>query len=785
MFDLIRTYQLDIMLALSAACMTFGLLLFVTRFLEKRRKRILIFMEFVATFLLFFDRLAYIYSGDTSQTGYILVRVSNFFVYTLTAGIIFGFNMFLSDLLWVEGKVKRLPKRLILVGVSALVEIGLVIISQFTGLYYYFDEMNHYHRGHGFLFSYFIPVLGPLIQYTVIRQYKKSFSRLIYTSLVLYIFVPIAMGILQIFNYGVSIVNMAMVLVSILLYVFTYLDINETVVAAHQNEMVELKKEQKSIKRLFDQTATAFMAAVEKKYDYMEGHAKRVAELSRIVAKRLGKSEEECDRVYYAALLHDIGMIGVPDNILKKEELSEEEYEVVKQKPKIGSEILSHITEYPYLQVGARYSRERYDGKGYPEGISGKEIPDIARIISVCDAYVTMTHKKRFRASLPYQTVREEFIKQSGLQFDPDVVKCMISIMDEENGATEKCELVQVEKEIICKEYKEHVSVGIPMSTRVTKIEFHADLFGEAEGKFAAPSILLFDSYDRHWHDNEKTMEAYHYLEYGEIWFDGHFVSSEARNMEVEFYEKEDMEDDLLYVITEARYEDHLSIKMESAKGVVDAVVALPDQSKSSFIGLTGENCKLEDIKVTQPGESVGEGDIRKIADKVSYIDRMESDVKNVQVDRTRSAATEGIRIEEELQLDFHGMSLPSSSLVWHCPYILLFYSEDGRVNGKGYREYALIKVNGEVSSDKELSDNKFSMKKKEDFPGWETWKEKNKEGMEYRVFFEKKGNKISLATKNLGIEIEDTLVLKDSAKEVYVALTGDQVALTDIRIKQ
>nr|MCR5754086.1 HD domain-containing protein [Acetatifactor sp.] len=794
MFYFIKTYQLDIMLALSAACATFALLLFFTKSITRRRRWILIFMEVVATALLFFDRMAYLYSGDMSHTGYIMVRLSNLLVFILTSAIVFGFNLYLVDLLAVEGNVTAIPKRLMFVGIAALLAMLLVVIAHYTGLYYYFDEQNVYHRGPGFLISYFIPVVGPLIQYTVIKQYRGAFSRLIYISLVLYIFVPIAVGVIQIFAYGISIVNMAMVLVSILLYIFTYLDINETVARVHQNEMVELEKEKKSMKRLFDQTATAFVTAVEKKDAYAQGHSKRVAQLARRMAVSLGKDAEECDKVYYAALLHDIGMIGIPDSVVEKtEELSVREAEIIKQKPQIGGEILSRITEYPYLREGAHYYKERYDGTGYPEGLKGEKIPEIARIIAVCDAYDNMTMKKRNHNPLPYQTVREEFVKQSGARFDPEMTEIMIRILDEENAIKMEAELAQVEKDLVCGRYKETVSTGVEVTEQITKIQFHVELSKEEQGVFSAPSILLFDSYDRHMHDNLKAIEAYRYIEYGEVWFDGHYVSTDARNMEVQCVQKRETPDspdprtvetaEERYLISAARYEDHMSIHMESPEGKMEIVVALPDRTKSAYIGITGENCHIKDITVQQTNERVGEGDIRKIADEVSFIDRMEADLENVQVDRHRSASTKGVLVEEELRIDFHTMSLPSANLVWHCPYLVLFYSNDGRIGGGDYREYVLIKLNGEMSGDDKFCENKFSMKKKDTFPGWEVWKEKNKEGMECCVRFLKKGNKITLNTENLGLAIENTTILKEGAREVYAALTGDQVALTDIRI--
>ena len=166
------------------------------------------------------------------------------------------------------------------------------------------------------------------------------------------------------------------------------------------------------------------------------------------------------------------------------------------------------------------------------------------------------------------------------------------------------------------------------------------------------------------------------------------------------------------------------------------------------------------------------------------YIDHMESDIKNIQISQTRSAATEGIELKNRLRLNFHTMSLPVASFIWHCPYVAIYSSDDGKVFGENYHEYALIKFNGENEIKDHYSENEFNMKKKDTFPGWEEWKEKNKEGVECEVTFERKGNTIITTTENLGIYIINTTVIKDNPGKIYVALTGDRVALTDIRIR-
>ena len=132
-------------------------------------------------------------------------------------------------------------------------------------------------------------------------------------------------------------------------------------------------------------------------------------------------------------LLHDVGKIGVPDAIInKKERLTDEEYDVIKKHPVIGKQILETIKEMPNLSSGARWHHERFDGKGYPDGLAGEDIPEVARIIAVADAYDAMTSKRSYRDTLPQDKVREELINCSGTQFDPRFAQVMVELIDED-----------------------------------------------------------------------------------------------------------------------------------------------------------------------------------------------------------------------------------------------------------------------------------------------------------------------------------------------------------------
>lgn len=783
MFEIIREHQMNIMLALCAICIMIAGLLLFTRFLSKRRKWILFLMELIAACLLAFDRAAYICRGDETPLGGFMVRLSNFMVFFLTSAVVPAFNLYLTDLLQNEAGLKEIPKRLKAVNLLAALGMMLVILSNFTGLFYYIDEHSVYHRGPGFLLSYAVPVLLPIVQYTVIRQYKAAFSRLIYTSLVLYIFFPITVGIIQIFTYGLSIVNMAIVLVSISLYIFCYLDINDAAERSHAAEVGSLRNERQSMKRLFDQTVTAFAAAAEKRDAYSEGHSVRVALLAQKLAEHGGKSAEECSNVYYAALLHDIGRIAFPDSLIGKTEgFRDTEEEQLRQKPVLSAEMLSGITEAPYLSAGVRACREWYDGSGYPDGLSGKSIPEIARIIAVADAYDAMISGDRTHAPLSYQVVREEFVKQSGTQFDPVYAEIMVQLMDSEHAELEQADNTRLESEIICNHYRETVSAGIPAEQAVTKITFSAEPADPGKNGFSAPSVIVFDSYDRHVHSDPKTIRAYRYTEFCELWFDGHYVSTNTRHLAVQVTENKQPAPG--YEIITGRYDDHISVRMISPERTAEFILAVPDVSKSSYIGVTGEHCRICGLSAQKTGAQTDAGSIRRIISSIRYTDRLESDLPNVQIDHPRSAASAGIPLRDEIIVDFHTMSLPSADLVWHCPYLVIYSAEDSQVGGKRYREYALIKLNGEKSGSNDHAENTLTVKKNADFPGWEAWKRLHRKGLECSVRIVKKGGRIYVSTETLGIAIEHTTVILDGNDTIFAALTGDQVALTDIRVR-
>ena len=214
-----------------------------------------------------------------------------------------------------------------------------------------------------------------------------------------------------------------------------YLRINNllqlTLLKDHLNQEVEKKTEE--VEQLSMHIIKSLAFAIDAKDKYTNGHSSRVAEYSKEIAARYGYDESAQNEIYIIGLLHDVGKIGIPDAIINKaSRLTEEEYDVIKKHPVIGTQILETIKEMPNLSNGARWHHERYDGKGYPDGLSGEAIPEVARIIAVADAYDAMTSHRSYRDTLPQNEVRAEIERCRGTQFDPIFADIMISIIDED-----------------------------------------------------------------------------------------------------------------------------------------------------------------------------------------------------------------------------------------------------------------------------------------------------------------------------------------------------------------
>ena len=195
----------------------------------------------------------------------------------------------------------------------------------------------------------------------------------------------------------------------------------------------EVLLQHEKLEKMSMQIVTALSGAIDAKDTYTNGHSTRVADYARKIAQRAGFSEGVQSNIYMMGLLHDVGKIGVADAIINKPgKLTEEEFSEIKKHPLMGAEILKNITEFPKLVTGARWHHERYDGRGYPDGISGEEIPMEARIIAIADAYDAMSSRRSYRDVLPQDQVRGEVEKGKGTQFDPVYAEIMLAMIDED-----------------------------------------------------------------------------------------------------------------------------------------------------------------------------------------------------------------------------------------------------------------------------------------------------------------------------------------------------------------
>lgn len=191
-------------------------------------------------------------------------------------------------------------------------------------------------------------------------------------------------------------------------------------------------KRMKKDAAIITQTFKTFANLIDAKDSYTQGHSMRVADYAVAIAKRMKLPERQIEELGYIALMHDCGKIGVPDEILNKPgALTEEERKCINEHTVKGGAILENFNAIKGIRQGALYHHERFDGKGYPEGLKGKDIPLYARIIGVADAFDAMNSNRVYRKSLPQDVILGELRKCSGTQFDPDIVKHMIQMLEE------------------------------------------------------------------------------------------------------------------------------------------------------------------------------------------------------------------------------------------------------------------------------------------------------------------------------------------------------------------
>lgn len=418
--------MVQITYGLVGICLILMLFSFITDSMSKKRKMLLFFMASATMVLTASDCLAHAVNGMPGTIPGIVVRGSKLLAYTANLCIVYIFAEYLKDLLKKEGNTKNLPITITIVKYVLAVGSAVLLLSQFIGLYYTYDENNLYHRGSGYFISYLFPFAAIFLLISIIVENRKNLSKRMFIPLLLFTIMPVGSSALHLLGASYTLTAASVVAMTVLLYCFSILDANEIMRSTHDREV-------KNQKLMLSQTAEALAEAIDAKDSYTKGHSSRVAKYSAMIAEAAGKTKDECDEIYLIALLHDVGKIAVPGSIINKPgRLTDEEYEIIKTHPTRGKEILEKISISPNLAIGAHYHHERYDGKGYPEGLKGEEIPEIARIIAVADTYDAMTSKRSYRDGLPIEKVIAELKNGMGSQFDTRFAGIMVDLINDQ-----------------------------------------------------------------------------------------------------------------------------------------------------------------------------------------------------------------------------------------------------------------------------------------------------------------------------------------------------------------
>ena len=287
----------------------------------------------------------------------------------------------------------------------------------------------------------FILVFIHLVQY--IRKNKQSKTD--YILLIGLFLVLVCVAIESVSVYFVATISGIFIGIGMIILLFT--NIVRTIQKIHMVEEkrhhLELEIEKKQNKKITLQMMESLSTTIEAKDEYTRGHSRRVAQYAALIAENLGWSKEEIQNLKNCAYLHDIGKIGIPDQILNKPgKLTNEEFNLIKQHTTIGQDILKDITIIPHIDEVTRSHHEHYDGTGYPDGLKGNEIPIQARVIALADSYDAMNSRRIYRNALSHGRIYHEIQMNAGTQFDPEITKVFLKLMD--NGS-----LYNLENEIL------------------------------------------------------------------------------------------------------------------------------------------------------------------------------------------------------------------------------------------------------------------------------------------------------------------------------------------------
>lgn len=413
----------------------------------------------------------------------------------------------------------------------------------------------------------------------------------------------------------------------------------------HIDEVDEIQQEhaRKSelhSKEMLDQAIETLAYTIDAKDRYTKGHSSRVAKYARMIGSVYGKTEEECRQIYLTGLLHDIGKISISGKIINKPgRLTDEEFEEIKKHPANGAKILEKMRTIPYLQDGAKYHHERYDGKGYPQGLKGEEIPELARIIAVADAYDAMTSYRSYRPVMEQAAVKQEIWKSTGSQFDPLFAKIMISLIDadvhydmrEKPGEQDEInfddsipdivwpvapvkqsEEQPIENALgslaasICSEDKWYDPIdGIEIHTKQAQVKFIGKMWEEAQYVWNTPVVLIYSSEDgkvlgKNYDELGVFMSAGYGWQAGSSLYEQSGFSKNAAFVSWDNFIERNKEG-LDYSMSIRQEKNIVLLDIWNELLTFHAKLVLPeDFSKKIYVAISGEKCVISDVVTEQ-----------------------------------------------------------------------------------------------------------------------------------------------------------------------------------------
>ena len=302
--------------------------------------------------------------------------------------------------------------------IPALILIVINIISIFNGIAFSLADDGTLQRGPlGYLPFIVAGLYGAALILILYRNGSRQRTDIIPIA---FLGLAFASGLILPFVFGKQFSELFCVTILIALLIFVVISV----------KIRQYREQHEHDNKMIRESIETFTGFIDAKDPYTNGHSNRVAGYTRLIAEQMGFEGEELDRIYYIALLHDCGKIGIPDSILSKpDKLTDEEFQIIKSHTVRGGEILDHFKSLEGVSEGALYHHERYDGKGYPKGLSGEEIPLIARMICVADSFDTMNSNRVYRNKLTKESIINEIESNRGSQFDPEIADVMLKLL--------------------------------------------------------------------------------------------------------------------------------------------------------------------------------------------------------------------------------------------------------------------------------------------------------------------------------------------------------------------